>query len=411
MKKSNLITLLLTTITTFFLMTGLTFAQGDGHSLDAADGSPTDAVYVDNIGNVGIGTTTPESDLYVKGASDGTVTIEAPGIARWATLALQNDDQQWQVRTTGYDRFAIQDGTGSIGEAFVILPNSGNVGIGTTNPSAKLEISGNTLINGFRPVTISPSGFVKIKGDTGGWNDGFLFGGSSGTDLGGFGAYGGADSLYYYYIGPSYTSPYMVLKNGNIGIGTSSPDTQLHVKGPYDGGIRIEAPGSSRWAILYLENDAQTWRVETSGYDNFAIRDETGSLGEAFVILPTSGNVGIGTSSPQSKLAVNGKITAEEVEVITNVAAAEFKVKDTAWSDFVFDNNYNLPSLDTVETFIKENKHLPDIPSAKVVDENGLSMAEMMKKQMQKIEELTLYVIEQNKEIQELKEELAELKK
>jgi hypothetical protein len=91
-----------------------------------------------------------------------------------------------------------------------------------------------------------------------------------------------------------------------------------------------------------------------------------------------NGNVGIGTLNPTNKLDVNGTIRAKEVKVETN------------WADHVFQEDYNLPTLDTVESYIKENKHLPDIPSAKEVEEEGLSMSQMMAKQMQKIEELTL---------------------
>jgi hypothetical protein len=76
----------------------------------------------------------------------------------------------------------------------------------------------------------------------------------------------------------------------------------------------------------------------------------------------------------------------------------------------VFDKDYALPSLTQVESYIEKNKHLPDIPSAKEVKENGLSVAEMMAKQMQKIEELTLYVIKQNRQLDTLAEENQNLK-
>lgn len=99
-------------------------------------------------------------------------------------------------------------------------------------------------------------------------------------------------------------------------------------------------------------------------------------------------------------LEVNGKIRTKEV-VIETV---------NWWSDFVFNKDYQLPSLDEVESHIKEHKHLPDIPSEAEVIENGINVAEMQAKLLQKIEELTLYVIDQQKEIKELKNELKVLK-
>lgn len=99
-------------------------------------------------------------------------------------------------------------------------------------------------------------------------------------------------------------------------------------------------------------------------------------------------------------LEVNGKIRTKEV-VIETV---------NWWSDFVFDKNYKLPSLAEVESHIKEHKHLPDVPSEAEVKENGINVVEMQAKLLQKIEELTLYVIDQQKEIKELKDELKTLK-
>lgn len=108
-----------------------------------------------------------------------------------------------------------------------------------------------------------------------------------------------------------------------------------------------------------------------------------------------SGNVGIGTTSPQSKLAVNGTITATQV-----------KVTQTGWPDFMFDSAYKLPPLSKTATFIKTNHHLPDIPSAKEIETNGLDLGGMQKKQMQKIEELTLYVIKLEKKYQQLEQDM-----
>ena len=101
-------------------------------------------------------------------------------------------------------------------------------------------------------------------------------------------------------------------------------------------------------------------------------------------------NVGIGTSNPKKLLDVAGTIHAQNIEVDL-----------TGWSDFVFDTDYKLPSLKEVEAHIQEYKHLPNIPSEKQVKEEGINIGEMQAKLLQKIEELTLYVIQQEKRIQE----------
>lgn len=100
------------------------------------------------------------------------------------------------------------------------------------------------------------------------------------------------------------------------------------------------------------------------------------------------GNVGIGTLNPGTwKLSVNGNIRAKEIKV------------ETGWSDFVFEKKYKLPTLTEVENHIKDKGHLKDIPSAKEVEKNGIFLGEMNSKLLQKIEELTLYTIQQEKRL------------
>ncbi|MET3022042.1 tail fiber protein [Flavobacterium hydatis] len=113
------------------------------------------------------------------------------------------------------------------------------------------------------------------------------------------------------------------------------------------------------------------------------------------------GNVGIGTKSPDEKLTVKGKIHAQEVKVDMLGALVP---------DYVFDNDYKLKPLHEVEEFIKLNNHLPEIPSAKEIEKNGLMLAEMNMSLLKKIEELTLYTITQEKKINLQDKEIENLK-
>lgn len=109
-------------------------------------------------------------------------------------------------------------------------------------------------------------------------------------------------------------------------------------------------------------------------------------------IWNSAGNVGIGTENPDAKLAVNGTIHSKEVKVDLTVPAP----------DYVFANDYKLKSLQEVENYIKENSHLPEIPSAQEFEKNGINVSEMNMALLKKVEELTLYAIEQQKKSEKL---------
>lgn len=139
-----------------------------------------------------------------------------------------------------------------------------------------------------------------------------------------------------------------------------------------------------------------------SGEDRLTIGNEIYPEGiwKTFFTILDNGKVGIGTETPKNSLDVKGTIRAEKVTI-----------EAPGWSDFVFDKNYKLPTLESVEQHISDYKHLPGIPSEKEVMEEGVNIGEMQSKLLQKIEELTLYTIQQQKQIEILRSEINELKK
>ena len=114
-----------------------------------------------------------------------------------------------------------------------------------------------------------------------------------------------------------------------------------------------------------------------------------------------NGNIGIGVTEPNEKLVVNGRICATDVYVQL--------FGSPCWGDYVFSDNYELTNLNELEQFIKENKHLPDIPSTTEVETNGIQLGEMQGKLLRKIEELTLYVIQLKKDNESLKSRINKL--
>lgn len=198
--------------------------------------------------------------------------------------------------------------------------------------------------------------------------------------------------------------------NGNVGIGTITPTTKLDVE------------GNTRVNSLSIDSDTSpssingfSNRIELLNGKNGAIVFHPGQEDELMFGMHEDGNFYWGTggstaltpnyyamylNGSQGNLGLKGRLMAKEV-----------KVDVDGWSDFVFEENYNLPTLEEVEIHIRQNGHLKNIPSAKEVVENGVNLGEMDAKLLQKIEELVLYAIDQQKEIEGLRSQIEELKK
>lgn len=194
-------------------------------------------------------------------------------------------------------------------------------------------------------------------------------------------------------------------RTGRVGIGLSSPSSLLHVSesgsnqtvavfnkngsGMQSTLIKLQSNGTSGMEIGH-ENSFR------DGYINHAYssadRIRIKLRGSTKMTVLNNGNVGIGTTSPRARLSVNGGIRANEVRVMTDIQLA----------DYVFEKDYPLMPLQQIEQFVNEHKHLPEMPSAAEVKENGMDVAEFQNKLLQKIEELTLHIIAQEKRIQTL---------
>ncbi|SNR79680.1 hypothetical protein [Flavobacterium sp. ov086] len=177
----------------------------------------------------------------------------------------------------------------------------------------------------------------------------------------------------------------ILLNGGNVGINSPSPLNTFEVKVPTSKGVSSSDGISIHDGAVYRLGINIGVNTESEYSYIQAIK---GGIGQKNIIInPIGGSVGIGTiTTGTHKLAVEGSIGAREVKVLA-----------TGWADFVFKKEYNLPTLQEVEKHTNEKGHLENIPSEEEVLKNGINLGEMNAKLLRKIEELTLYVIEQEK--------------
>lgn len=340
--------------------------------------SYSQANLIQEQGPIGIGTTSPEAPLDVR-------TQEQSGtIARF----LSNQG----MPNTGEHRWAIQVGRvydfpnrtldfGMVSESFGTSPaffvspggterfritSNGMVGIGTSNPSRVLEVVGGMVVNGSQTTNrISQSGGTYTELAQMVWG-------------------GGGAMLFSAYGVGSYVD------GGLTASGNTKHRFNSSVFGSETHGPGMIYFGGNRGEMQFYVGPVSTGQ------------DSNVAWGTPVLHLNRAGNVGIGTTTPTHKLEVNGTVRAKEV-----------KLEVSSWPDYVFLKGYELLSLTEVEEFIERNGRLPGLGSAEEYETLGVNMMDLNLRLVEKIEELTLYVIDQDKklgELEKLKEEVELLK-
>ncbi|GMN06254.1 hypothetical protein MTsPCn5_16430 [Croceitalea sp. MTPC5] len=319
------------------------------------------------------------------------------------------------------------------------------IGLGTTNPQNPLEVNTNVSTHALFKGSFTGIQGIQVERE----------GGDNIRLVANYSGYGGglesSSKLRFAVSGNSINTPSVVIdQSGRMGVGKTNPQHRIDVEGTINGVLRHKSnyftlfpynstydDGShaktfydgNRKQIRFWNSDTSTnfTRLETgglsigspnpvsstNGFENKiefingghgAIVFHPGAADELMFGMHTNGNFywGRGRSHAQNPsqysmylngingdLGIRGKLTSDEV-----------KVKIGGWADYVFKENYDLPTLDEVEKHIKEKGHLINIPSAKEVEENGVQLGAMNKLLLEKIEELTLYTIQQQKELE-----------
>lgn len=297
-----------------------------------------------------------------------------------------------------------------------------NLGVGTSWPQERLDIYGSGDNIQLRNYSETEAGLIMRDHD------------NQTTEFGKLLWNSGGDNEFDFYINDASTPKMTLNKDGDLGIGITAPQERLQVNGNAKigdqwgnnvslGAVTSSANFVSKYVGFNLSHDGTNWSVYNNSVNGASgiLTKNTGKL--LFVSVPTNvgtisdntiaidysvmsiyqssteGRVVMGTANRDANLYVNGIAKAHRIEVLA-----------TVWSDFVFDDQYHLPSLMEVEEYIQKNNHLPDVPSEKEVMKKGIDLGEMDAILLQKIEELTLYTIEQQKIIDHLKNEVDELK-
>ena len=473
------------------------FIQG-GSKLGLSGSSSSDDLYIDTNGNVGLGTTSPQSHVQIDNSLDATgsgasnlallvrrnsiLTGSGPGIGFCSDNSLAVGAKIVHVRTSSNSKgdlaFYTKSATSGPTTEKMRIKDTGNIGIGTTSPVDKLHIQTGNL----QGLTIEGSGgnvFLRLKENSAGGKN-YLLGSSGGASGLGQGVFtirdfttdvvrlrieSNGDTALGGSFGASASSSisgaHIVTKGGNVGIGTTSPQSHVQI----DNSLNATVSGASNLALLVRRNSILTGSGPGIGFcsDNSLavgakivhVRTSSNSMGDlAFYTksatsgpttekmrIKDSGNVGIGTTVPIVKLHVEGglRVTADgdflgsflrtSGNLIANgeiykqgadpvyinddldVNGKIYQRGTQIHADYVFEPDYKLESIEEHSEFMWQNKHLKAIPKAEV-DENGREIIEVgahRKGIVEELEKAHIYIEQLHKQNNELETRLLKL--
>ncbi|MFT3750368.1 MAG: hypothetical protein QM768_18780 [Agriterribacter sp.] len=362
---------------------------------------------------------TPGTSNFFAGQSAGNANTTGFGNSAFGDKALYSNTSgtlnvaigpsALYTNTTGFASVAVGD------SALQVSTSSLNVAVGSKALGKTTIGSGNSAL-GYRALRTNITGSKNTS--VGYFADVLSSGLSNATAIGAYAQVHTSNSLVLGSVNGINGATATV----NVGIGTNAPTERLHVVGNQllDGNltfatgaesIQFANPGATPAPMMYMFTSGTvntnrmviahspsfpTWGLQyADSGDQF---DFLGAGSSRMTVNLSTGNIGIGVTAPVYKLEVCGTIRAKEVRV------------ETGWCDYVFEKDYKLRSIEELEKFVNDNKHLPGIAPASEVEREGLKVAEMNKAMMEKIEELSLYIIQLNKENKRLQAEIEALK-
>jgi hypothetical protein len=371
--------------------------------------------------NVGIGTTTPAAKLDVKSATNPVSQFNGPasmyiGIFEndvyrgyWGSYAGNPEDVDFG---TGGSNFTGKLHLTTQASPKLTIDAAGNVGIGTTTPGYLLDVANRArLRQGTTGNIFTTPGIWHTD-----YRDGSdrIFTGMQ--DSLRWGIFGGGSGAGYGW-GFNFNS-----RTGNINVGNTTADF-----------YKVQISNSDYSLGLYNAANNFYGNVQSDASGNMVLESVYSSIfggtpAKHILLNPPSstiffapGNVGVNTNTPNARFHVGGNVyigtsagspaVGYQLSVQGKIISEEIKVQlSGSWPDYVFADEYKLTPLNELEQLIKMNKHLPNIPAAAEVEKDGFLLGDMNKRLLEKVEELTLYVIEIDKENKKLKQEMQEVK-